>query len=328
MEPNRPYFLITIDTEGDNLWARPRQVRTDNARYLPRFQQLCERHGLRPTYLVNYEMARCPVMQEFGRDLLRRGAGEIGMHLHAWNSPPLWPLTDDDAQHMPYLVEYPERVLRDKIVYLTDLLEEVFSVRMRSHRAGRWAMNALYARVLAERGYWVDCSVTPHVSWRRVLGDPRQGGGSDYSGYPEHPYLMDLTDIRRPGCSTLLEVPVTIRGAPRLLRAVAERLNLAQPLLRGVLAPQWLRPNGRNGARLRSLLRWALGRGTDCVQLMLHSSELMPGGSPTLPTQAHIDRLYCDLAALFADAAQRCIGATLSEYYLHFQQRHATDHAR
>src|SRR5512144_2975448 len=48
-----PSFLITIDTEGDNLWSRPREITTGNARYLPRFQALCEKYGLKPTYLTN-----------------------------------------------------------------------------------------------------------------------------------------------------------------------------------------------------------------------------------------------------------------------------------
>src|SRR4051812_8506605 len=71
-------FLITIDTEGDNAWARPRRNTTRNSQFLPRFQSLCERFGFKPTYLTNYEMARCPAFQEFARDVLRRSAGEVG----------------------------------------------------------------------------------------------------------------------------------------------------------------------------------------------------------------------------------------------------------
>ncbi len=35
-----PRFLITIDTEGDNLWSLPREITTSNAKFLPRFQNL------------------------------------------------------------------------------------------------------------------------------------------------------------------------------------------------------------------------------------------------------------------------------------------------
>src|SRR5437868_15529574 len=111
----RPAFLITIDTEGDNLWSRPEVVTTENARYLPRFQSLCERYGLKPTYLTNYEMATDAAFIAFATAALARGTAEVGMHLHAWNSPPAHPLTDKDHWHQPFLCEYPEAVLRAKV---------------------------------------------------------------------------------------------------------------------------------------------------------------------------------------------------------------------
>ena len=68
-----PVFIITIDTEGDNIWAHPHPVTTENARHLPRFQELCERYGFAPSYLVDYEMAIDPIFNsvpEAGRRLL------------------------------------------------------------------------------------------------------------------------------------------------------------------------------------------------------------------------------------------------------------------
>jgi hypothetical protein len=67
---------------------------------------------------------------EFGRDLLAWGAGEVGMHLHAWNSPPVVPLTEDDYRHHPYLVEYPEGLVREKVKVMTATLEDGFGVKM------------------------------------------------------------------------------------------------------------------------------------------------------------------------------------------------------
>ena len=109
---DRPAFLVTIDVECDDAWSGSRTVTTRNAAFLPRFQALCEQYGVRPTYLTTWEMATSPAYREFGRDLLARRAGEIGMHVHAWHSPPDTPLTDDDYRHRPYLIEYPEPVLR------------------------------------------------------------------------------------------------------------------------------------------------------------------------------------------------------------------------
>ena len=61
-------FLITIDTESDNQWDYDNPISTENAKFLPRFQELCERYKFKPTWLTNYEMANddffCHYMKE------------------------------------------------------------------------------------------------------------------------------------------------------------------------------------------------------------------------------------------------------------------------
>src|SRR5262249_55521079 len=146
-------------------------------------------------YLTNYEMAMSDPFVEFGRDVLARGAGEIGMHLHAWNSPPLVPLTGDDFRFQPYLVEYPEPVMREKIATMTRLLEDRFDRVILTHRAGRLGFDGRYAAILLREGYRVDCSVSPGLDWRGTLGDPDGKGGSDYSAFPDRPYFFDPSDI-------------------------------------------------------------------------------------------------------------------------------------
>jgi hypothetical protein len=323
-----PAFLVTVDTEGDNLWAKPRRVTTRNAEFLPRFQALCERYGLKPAYLTNWEMANSPAFVEFGRDVLARRAGEIGMHLHAWNSPPLVPLTDDDDAHAPYLTEYPESVIREKVKVMTGALEDAFGGKMVSHRAGRWGFDETYARVLAEAGYLVDCSVTPHVSWRFCKGDPRKCGGPDYTAFPESAYFLDLDDIRRPGDSALLEVPVTIVRTRQYGRAVeAARSTLAGSffgtrVMRKLFPTYaWLMPTGRNGPQLMAVLEQARREGRAYAEMAIHSSELMPGGSPKLDTPRAVDILYEHMEALFAAAVGAGFrGRTLAEFR---QETHA-----
>jgi hypothetical protein len=314
-----PAFLITIDTEGDDLWSAPREITVRNAAFLDRFQRLCEAHRLKPTYLTNYEMAAAPVFQEFARDALARGAAEIGMHLHAWNSPPIRPLTEDDYRYQPYLIEYPVDVIREKIEFLTRLLEDTFAVKMTSHRAGRWSMNDVYAHILVEQGYRTDCSVTPHVSWRHAMGDPRGQGGTDFSSFPDEPYTVDLRDIGRRGDSSLLELPMTIlRSSSPTLRRLGELLprgSLPSRLWTRLFPPVlWLRPNGRNLPQMVEVLERALGEGRPYVEFMLHSSEFMPGGSPTFRTPDSIEALYRDLDRLFDRASSHFRGATLTEF--------------
>lgn len=316
----KPVFLITVDTEGDNLWARPREVTTRNAEFLPRFQELCERYGLRPTYLVTYEMVFSSTFREFGEDVLRRNTAEIGMHLHAWNSPPLVPRTPDDLHHQPYLIEYPEPVMAEKIRVLTELLEDTFEVKMRSHRAGRWAFNETYARLLVRHSYLADCSVTPHVTWGGHLGAPDGAGGPDYRRFPEDPYFVDLEDISRPGSSPLLEVPMTVvpSGLPRLepVRArLASGSFLRRAVNRFLPAVHWLRPDRRNLPHMLRIVHRAVQQRRIHLEFMVHSSELMPGGSPLFPDRAHIEQLYGDLEALFELVSRTCTSATVSEFY-------------
>ncbi len=332
---SRPAFLIAIDTEGDNIWARPREITTRNAAFLPRFQSLCEAHSLRPTYLTNYEMACSPVFQEFARDVLRRDTAEIGMHLHAWNAPPIQPLTRDDYHYQPYLIEYPERVIRDKVDFQTKLLEDTFGIKVASHRAGRWSMNEVYARILIDQGYRVDCSVTPHVSWRPVPGDPAGKGGTDFSKYPEEAYRVDPTDLSRPGNSSLLEVPMTVMPAIGITRRIGELMapgTIPSRAWNRLFPPrQWLQPNGRNLPQMLEILKRALRERRRYVEFTLHSSEFMPGGSPTFRTNESIENLYRHLEQMFSQTATSFAGATLSEFEQSFSpvvSRKSVDYER
>ncbi len=318
-------FIITVDTEGDNLWARPRDITTRNAGFLPRFQALCERFRFKPVYLTNYEMAMSDTFRDFGRDVVQRSAGEIGMHLHAWNSPPLTPLSRDDLRFHPYLPEYPDAVMREKISSLTRLLEERFEQRITSHRAGRWGFDGRYAAMLLEQGYRVDCSVTPFVDWRANPGAPDGEGGPDYRHFPRRAYYLDPVDIMRSADEGLLEVPMTVRTSNLYRKA---SIIYQVPLLRRVanrVSPgvTWLcpiQPTLRTGLQrhLKVMLSAARRAKADAdvqhLQFMVHSSELMPGGSPEIRSHADIELLYEHLERLFTDVSQWCCGRTLSEF--------------
>ena len=317
---SKPAFLITIDTEGDDIWGRHATVTTENSRFLPRFQALCAKHGFKPTYLTNYEMVVDPRYQEFGRSVLRTNEGEIGLHVHPWNSPPIASSGPETRGDHVYLFELPDDLLRAKVATLTDLLRDVFQIQPTSHRAGRWGFDERVARVLVEAGYLVDCSVTPGVSWKRHKGDSEGGGGTDYTGFPREPYFLDLDDIRRPGSSPMLEVPVTIRpnypSPVRTLHRAFEHGRIGKLVRRFFGAPlSWLRPTGRNLDSMLSVVDWAFAEKAPVIEFMLHSSELMPGGSPTFRTAEQIEILYAHLEKLFGRLAENgARGLTLSEF--------------
>jgi len=310
-------FIITIDTEGDNLWAwnGADPIRTENARFLPRFQALCEQYAFKPVWLTNYEMISDPVYVDFVSRAAESGNGEIGMHLHAWNSPPSFDLQkrSEGRAGKPYLIEYPREVMCEKIAYLTGLIRERTGVAPVSHRAGRWATDGRYLDILMDNGYLVDCSATPLVDWRDMPGYTENARGTDYTRVPPAAHFVPhgSRDAR------ILEVPVTIRKTHRFIApdAPSPRAFLGS-VKRAVQArPIWLRPDGHNENRMRWLVKNVAASSAAYLMFMLHSSELMPGGSPLFRTEDQIDDLYRCLRALFDEIAENFTGVTLADFY-------------
>lgn len=308
-------FLITIDTEGDNLWGRPVKITTENRAFAARFQMLSQKYGFKPVWLVNWEVVQDAAYMEMLLKWQQSGAAEIGMHLHAWNSPPDFDLTGNDFHHQPYLIDYPENVMEEKIAFMTQSIEKITGKKPVSHRAGRWAMDERYFGLLAKYGYKVDCSVTPNVDWRKIPGAPGRGG-SDYTGYSAKPYFTP---------QGILEVPMTIRTekasgfwgwAQELSGFPGKLVNKFIPSL------HWLRPNGRNLRPMTNLVKAAEKEQSTHLEFMLHSSELMPGGSPYFKSKGSVENLYRDIESLFQEIAPLCTGLTLEEF--HHQYKHLT----
>lgn len=280
-------FIITIDTEGDNLWGwkEGTKIGTDNSKYLPRFQSLCDEFHFKPTWLTNWEMLQNQEYVEFVKKEQAAGRCEIGMHLHAWNNPPFYELPRNEKSGKPYLIEYPVEIMEAKIKSITDLFLSIFGFVPASHRAGRWAINEEYFRLLYQYGYKIDCSITPLISWKSSMGRKPGFEGPDYTKERSDVYY-------RQG---ILEVPVTVL-----------------PFKEGKTT--WLRPRNRNLEDMLWLVEQIENADTDYLMFMLHSSELMPGGSPTFQTEEQIEKLYEDLRILFERIAQGYDGITLEEY--------------
>ena len=164
------------------------------------------------------------------------------------------------------------------------------------------------------------------MTWRSCPGDPSRDGGPDYSAFPEHAYWLDPADISRPGPRGLLELPVTVRARARLWHALPGAAaapatsppamhNFRAKLDRAWPSFVWLRPTRRNRREMQWVVSEVLRNGEAYAEFMLHSSELMPGGSPNFRDERDIERLYDDLEALFSFVDARFAGRTLAEHY-------------
>lgn len=307
-------FLISIDTEGDNLWDWDERspITARNAGFLPRFQALCDRYGFKPTYLSNWEMVNDPEFCEMVGAWVADGRCEVGMHLHAWNTPPDFNLSDPKNENpgLPYLIEYSDEAMEAKVDAMTDAIVRNVGVRPVTHRAGRWAMDRRYFDLLARKGYLCDCSVTPHVDWTSSPGETKGAFGTDYSNAPEEPYTVACDSGK------IVEVPLTVRGTRAF---IAPPTFGAKPVTKSLLnvargQALQLRPNGRNLNEMLWLERHVAKGDSGYIMFMLHSSEFMPGGSPTFRDEAAIETLYSHLGKLFDRASHDFEGETIGAY--------------
>ena len=317
----KKFFLISIDTEGDNLWEwhQGKEITTHNTEYLHRFQGLCDKYNFKPTYLTNYEMAADDDFVRFAENALKYQGCEIGMHLHAWNSPPNFDLVernDGIKSGCPYLIEYPYEIMDQKIAYMTKFLEERFNVRPKVHRAGRWATDKRYFDLLDKYGYIADCSVTPKKDWSTAYGFTNGSKGSDYLHFPAKPYKIKGT--------SLIEIPVNIIKDHRIKKS--ENKNIKHILgnyyraIRGY-GQIWLRPNGKNLTDMLYLADRVSKSNDGYLMFMLHSSELMPGGSWVFNNREKIEKLYSDLETLFEYISRNYTGMTIGNYADLIRQR-------
>jgi hypothetical protein len=292
-----PVVLVGIDTEADDQWSAEgrRRLSVSNALRLPALQALCDSFGIRPSYLVTHEMAARKESADVLRGLAREGRCEIGAHLHPWTSPPFRP--EDVAGHT-YPHNLPVELLERQLTDLAALIAQELGVRPTTYRAGRNGFDGGSLPILERLGFTVDTSVDP-------LFNERRKGGMAFAGAPLVPYHPDYGDVRRPGASKILEVPISAATSPALPKAAEALYARLRPIpWRGALRrlglkAVWLRPSY---AALPDMLSFAsrLARArVPCFNVIFHSSELLPGGSPYTPDEASVSRFLEDLKHLF-----------------------------
>lgn len=307
------FFIITVDTEGDNLWGcKPIKKEllipsTENARYIERFQMLCENYRFLPTYLVDYEMAKSKVFTQLGKSILQNKTGEIGMHMHAFSTPPFYELSDLRGRNLAFMGEYPQQVICAKMEYMTKLLQDTFQVSIKSHRGGRWCLDNRILKSMEKLGYIVDCTVTPGVSWSNTKGQTGGSKGADYSQYRNKVYRIKN--------SRVLELPVTIR----------QRGNIDFHIGKGVTYYNrkiWMRPNGHNIDDMKWLVDRAALSECNYIEFMIHSSELMEGANPSFRTKRDIENLYSHMEEIFDYLNDKGYkGITCTDYIVKYNEK-------
>jgi hypothetical protein len=314
--PRRPALLVAIDTEGDNQWdpAARRDQRFENIYALGRLHAFFARHGIRPTYVITYPVARDARSGETLRSLVHRGDCEIGAHHHAWETPPFEP---QDVDRHPYALSLPLDRFDAQLASLTGAIETAVGRRPVSYRSGRFGFSASHVSSLERAGYQVESSVAP-------LFYEKHKGGPDFVGAPLTPYFLAYDDATRPGTSGLLELPISAalsRRVPTWLERVYGRAPspyTTRRILRWlrIAHVRWLRPSYSSADDMIALARELVHRGAPMLNLLFHSSEAIVGGSPYNRSESELTAFFDRLGALFTYASRdlRVEPLTFSEF--------------
>ena len=310
------HLLVGIDTEGDNQWdaeAR-RNQRFENIYALSRLHELFERHGARPTYVITHPVASDPRSAEVLRGLLARGNCEIGAHHHAWETPPC---TAADIARHPYASTLPREQFDAQLVALTGAISAATGRAPVSYRSGRFGFSADHVAALERCGYLVDSSVAP-------LFYESHKGGPEFVEAPLRPYFLAYDSATEAGSSAVLELPISAALNRRLPKAMqyayarAPKPYTTKRILRALrlLRMRWLRPSYSSlddmMALARDLARW----NEPVLNLLLHSSEGIVGGSPYNRTQGELDAFCVRLERFLAFATRElhAVPVTFAEF--------------
>lgn len=290
-------LVMSVDTEEDN-WTPVREgFSATNSRELPVLDQFFARLGVRATYFTTFQFVMAPGAAEILREILARGAAELGAHLHPWSTPPF---EGPEPVHFSMLNQYGPEAQEAKLRILIDRLMDSCGVRPTTFRAGRFGFASGLVPILERNGFRVDSSVTPFLDWTN------DDGGPDFRGAPSSAYRLgsgeDVRVPERPG--VLWEIPITV-GYTGFRPAAWSRLAtvLERPLIGGLrvgsLAARTglvrraiLSPETNSVRDMLAVSQRLIASGATHLHMFFHSSSLRPGLSPFAKSRAEVNRLY------------------------------------
>lgn len=302
-------FVVTVDTEADDAWSKPEKTELRNLREIPKFQDICERHGVFPTYLVTHECATRDEALSVLKPIADSNGCEIGHHLHSWTTPPFQKEKHsgvDSAWIHAYQFELPDSLFKEKAECLRDAIEKAYGKSPTSHRAGRWGIDQRTIDWLIENGFTVDSSVVPLRNYSKNTG--RIIYGPSFYSSPLGPYLWHGTSIYENDNTSLIEIPITVdipkRFSERICASYMRRQLsgsvVVDRLFKRLGGGKVLRPNPRYpDGTLSSIVDTVIRQGLPVLNLMLHSSELSLGCSPSSRTKEDCARVWKRLEEVF-----------------------------
>lgn len=292
-----PILLVVIDTEEEFDWSRPHDRYATSVTAISEVrhaQDIFDRFGIRPTYVVDYPIASQELSVETLRKIAHDGRAEIGAHLHPWVCPPF---EEEVNPFNSYPGNLPAALEAKKLTSLGTAIEASFGARPKIYKAGRYGFGRNTARILKELGFEIDLSLAPPFNYE-------SDGGPDFTD--TDPGAAWIGKDER-----LLELPSTggftgfLGGHGAALhrfarQPLAARLHLLGILSRlGLLNHYRLSPEQYRFPELRALTRALLASGVRVLSFTFHSPTLKPGCTPYVRDPSDLKRFLNDFSRYF-----------------------------
>lgn len=297
----KKYLIVTVDTECDNQWDElsRRNISLKNIKEISVLQDLFYKFKVKPCYLVTYPVASDSYSVSMFKEFLEGSLCEVGAHLHSWTTPPVF---DKETRLASFLHSLPSSIQEEKFVNLHNQILDNLKIEAKSYRGGRYSFDTNILRMLEEKGYLFDSSVTPFSDWSHI-------GGPDYTDSFIFPYFPSSSDVLKTGDSSVLEAPVSIyfdKDIPGKLKRIILRAPATlhmQGILRRLKLCKliWLDPSFQTVAEMKKLIDILLDtKKTGYVNLMFHSSVLLAGSSPYNKTTKDVVDFYGRLESVLS----------------------------
>ena len=283
-------LIITIDTEEDN-WGQydTADITLENIAKIDVLQELFDRYGVTPTYLVTYPVATDPDSINRLLRIMEEGRCEIGTHCHPWNTPPLEEARNDRNS---MLCNLDADLQYRKIDTLHQAIVRHFGVVPTSFRAGRWGFGEEIPRILSQLGYKVDSSIMAFQNWKDY-------GGPDFSEIFPSPFMWGHQEkIQDGSCSQLLEMPATAGFTQqnfKLSNQIWQKLGgkfIHKLHMRGILDrlrllnKTKLSPETASSSEMIRLTTTMMHQGYQIANMFFHSTSLKAGLSPFVKSKS------------------------------------------
>lgn len=319
------YLVVTIDVEPDSSakwqYSNPLSFTGVTDGIGKKLQPLFEEHNVVPTYLINNVVLEDKESVSFFNQM--DGQFELGTHLHPEFIEPEKEFYDYAGKSgRANCCFYAPAIEREKIKNITTLFENSFGYKPTVFRAGRYSAGPNTIQSLADLGYKIDTSVSPHICWN----DNTRKHPVDFTHAFEQPYFIKEGSIlQEDKKGRVLEVPISI-GLTKRNRAIeflSSMSGLRHPIRQHKSV--WLRPYYSSVRQMKHLVnsfsQSYQQKEIIVFNMMFHNVEVMPGLNPYTSTETQCKRYLHQLRQFFSFCNDNDIqGICLSDLYDAFRE--------